>query len=468
MSGAEAGRELLAKVVEALAPQGLHQVELYRKTGRTRRCDLGPGGMVAGLHREEGWAVRASSGSASLFCCAAGALRPERSQRQWPAADGYPLVLPAAMPAPVGDRERSRGGGPPQGFDVPVAVEHEARALLEAIARELARELPQARLLRAAVEDGESRSEIVSTEGIAASGRHRLAQLRLEVGQGDTLVRELAAARSLRDFNPVSLVRRLVDRIHIRVSGMVPEPDRAELVLAPAVAARLLASLVPAFVSPEPDRCFESYGAGGAGSGSSGSSGGSSGSRASGGSDRIRIGSSCVAIEDDGALPQGAFASEIDGEGLATGRTVLVEDGFLVGTLAPPIREDSGPRWGTMRRPSYRDLPLPGPSHLYLRPDRGQPPAALVAGLARGYYLVETQDGGWFDLDADQFRLGVGGFAVRGGRAERPVTGAVLSGKISSLWRGIAAVGRDLTLVPASSMLGAPTVVAQGIALEPA
>ena len=58
------------------------------------------------------------------------------------------------------------------------------------------------------------------------------------------------------------------------------------------------------------------------------------------------------------------------------------------------------------------------------------------------------------------------GFAVDGGRAVAPVGGAVLTGGISALLRGVAAVGRDLAFFPLDGMIGAPSLLLTGLELQ--
>ena len=87
----------------------------------------------------------------------------------------------------------------------------------------------------------------------------------------------------------------------------------------------------------------------------------------------------------------------VDGEGYPTREVVLVEEGALRQPLrswrqaSPPDRAV-----GCIRRPSWRDLPRIGCSHLYLRSDPETPAADLLSSVARGYYLVDTTGGGHF------------------------------------------------------------------------
>jgi predicted Zn-dependent protease len=155
---------------------------------------------------------------------------------------------------------------------------------------------------------------------------------------------------------------------------------------------------------------------------------------------------------------------------MPTGRTLLVEQGELRSPLGsvPADRRTGDRGFGCVRRPSYRDLPGVAPSHLFIEPDRRSPAGALLAGMARGYYLLETQGPGHFDLEADSFALMVGGFAVRAGRPTSAVTGARLAGKISRLLMGVQAVARDLAFAPIAGLLGSPSLLVEGLEINAA
>ena len=59
--GGELTDESLARsVVDCLTGRGLNEVEVYLKSGRSRRFEIGPQGRVASSSQEEGWAVAPS------------------------------------------------------------------------------------------------------------------------------------------------------------------------------------------------------------------------------------------------------------------------------------------------------------------------------------------------------------------------------------------------------------------------
>ena len=215
------------------------------------------------------------------------------------------------------------------------------------------------------------------------------------------------------------------------------------MLLAPGVAARMLAGLLPLLVGPGP------------------------GSRLIGA--RGRFGSERVTLIDNGRLAGGAFEAPVDGEGVPTREVVLVEEGIFRQPLLAWWQEGAahGETSGCTRRPGWRDLPMPGPTHLYLKPEpKNRRSRRSSAPSPQGYYLIDATGPGRFDLAADRFALPVCGFAVEAGRATAPVPGAWLCGGIGTFLNGIVGVGRDLTFHPLDGMIGSPTLLVTGLELR--
>lgn len=437
----------LADVLAGLARAGFEEAEVYAKRGRSRRVVHAPGTRAAGFHEERGWAVRASTRRASLFAAGTGAPPPDGP---WPEPDGRPLRLPD--PAAAGRRAPWRE--PPE-LEAPLAGEAEGDRLLAAIGEELARELPGARLVAATLEDGSSESRIASSRGVEARWRSRVAVLHLEAVLPPAVVVLDLAARSARGFAPGAVARRLADRLAVAAAGPpagFAARDRGELVLAPPLAARLLAALVPYLVGPRAaDRVAALR------------------------DRRGRIGSPALTVLDDGRLTGGLLEAPVDGEGLATRAVPLVEEGVFRQPLLAwhearggDARHGDARPTGCSRRPSWRDLPRPGPTHLYLASAPAVPAADLLAALARGYYLLDAAGPVTLDLDENVFSVPVAGYAIQSGRAVAPAGGLVLAGPVGALLRGVQAVARDLSFVPADGLVGAPTVLVTGLELRPA
>jgi predicted Zn-dependent protease len=425
----------LDEVLRSLLRRHLTDAEVYTKRGRSRRLERTPVTETSSSSQERAWAVRAGNRRGSFFAAATGDPVPGGP---WPdPVAGLSLELPEPQPVPAWN--------PPADLDAPLIGEREGLRLLESLGRELENELPKARLLRAVLEDGSSEAELANSRGLQVSTRQRIATLYLEAagpGHPAPTASLYVAAREPHGFHPTALARRLADRLAVSASGAPPERDSGEFLLAPVVAARLLAGLLPLLVGPGP------------------------GSRLIGA--RGRFGSERVTLIDNGRFPGGAFEAPVDGEGVPTREVVLVEEGLFRQPLLAWWQEGAaqGETCGCARRPGWRDLPSPGPTHLYLKPDPRTPVASLLGAVAQGYYLIDATGPGRFDLAGDRFALPVCGFAVESGRASAPVAGAWLHGGIGTFLKGIVGVGRDLTFHPLDGMIGAPTVLVSGLELR--
>jgi predicted Zn-dependent protease len=424
----------LDEVLRALLKRHLTDAEVYVKRGRSRRLERTSVTETSGVSQERAWAVRAGNRRGSFFAAATGEPLPGGPWPEPTPGQSLELPEPAAVPA----------WAPPADLDTPLIGEREGLRLLESLGRELEKELPGARPLRAVLEDGSSEAELANSRGLRASVRQRIATLHMEAagpGRPAPTASLYVAAREPRQFHPTALARRLADRLAVAAAGAPPERDGGEFLLAPAVAAHLLAGLVPLLVGP------------------------GSGARLVGA--RGRFGAERVTLIDNGRFPGGALESPVDGEGVATREVVLVEEGVFRQPLLAWWQEGAaeGEPSGCTRRAGWRDVPAPGPTHLYLKPEPRTAVASLLGSVAQGYYLIDVTGAGRFDLAADRFALPVCGFAVQSGRASAPVSGAWLCGGVGAFLRGIGGVGRDLTFHPLDGMIGAPTVLATGLEL---
>jgi predicted Zn-dependent protease len=175
-----------------------------------------------------------------------------------------------------------------------------------------------------------------------------------------------------------------------------------------------------------------------------------------------------VSILDNGRFPDGLLSAPVDGEGVATREVALIEDGvFRQPLLAwwqarPPFDRYSG----CSRRDSWRDLPRPGATHLYVKPRGENSVAMLLAAVARGYYLLDTTGPVRLDLEAERFRVPICGFAITGGRATQPMAGAWLHGSVGGFLRSITGIGRDLLFYALDGMIGSPSLLVTGLELR--
>ncbi len=454
-----AGDAAAAEVLRELVRRGLAEAEVLTKRGRSRRLAIELGTETSAFSQERAWAVRASSRRASFFAAGAGDLPageggPGSPGGPWPEATGRPFCLPDPEAVPPWTQ--------PSDIEAPLIGESEGLRLLASLGSELAAELPGARLLHASLEDGSSEGELASSRGLRVAFRRRLATLRVEAagpGHPGTGAALYLAAREARRFHPKALARRLADRLSVAAEGTPPGQGAAggkggsgkhggEILLAPEVASALLAALLPLLVGP------------------------GAVARVSALRDRRgRIGSERLTIVDNGRLPGGALECPVDGEGMPCRETVLVEEGVFRQPLLAWWQVDGaapGAASGCCRRASWRDLPAPGPTHLYVHPDPKLSVAALLADVRSGHYLIDATGPARLAAEGDRFELPVCGFAVEAGRATAPIASAHLCGTAAALFKGIAAAARDLSFLPLDGMLGSPPLLVTGLELRAA
>jgi TldD protein len=168
---------------------------------------------------------------------------------------------------------------------------------------------------------------------------------------------------------------------------------------------------------------------------------------------------------DDGTLEHRWGSLNVDDEGEAAKRTVLIENGVLKAYLADRIgaRQVGVPQTGSGRRESYKFAPVSRMRNTYI--DNGpHSPEEIIASVEYGLY-AKKMGGGSVDPSTGEFNFAVQeGYIVRDGKIAEPVRGATLIGKGYEILPRISMVGNDLEF--AAGMCGAssgwvPTTVGQ-------
>ena len=160
-----------------------------------------------------------------------------------------------------------------------------------------------------------------------------------------------------------------------------------------------------------------------------------------------RVAAPGVTVVDDGTLPGRRGSLNVDDEGTPSQRTVLIEDGMLVGYLQDRLnaRLMGMQPTGNGRRESYAHLPMPRMTNTYmLAGDRD--PAEIVASLKRGLYATNF-GGGQVDITSGKFVFSASeAFWVENGKIQYPVKGATLIGNGPDAMTRVSMIGRDLEL----------------------
>jgi len=154
-----------------------------------------------------------------------------------------------------------------------------------------------------------------------------------------------------------------------------------------------------------------------------------------------------VTIVDSGLVPWSRGSFRVDDEGTPAQRTVLVEDGVLVGYLWDRLNgmlTGNAPT-GNGRRTSYRDYPLCRMTNTWIEPG---PLAseALVADVKRGLYCKRLGGGSVNPADGNFSFQVTEGWMIEDGKLTHPVRNATLTGNGNDAMLRIDGVASDLAI----------------------
>jgi TldD protein len=168
-----------------------------------------------------------------------------------------------------------------------------------------------------------------------------------------------------------------------------------------------------------------------------------------------RIAAPGVTVVDDGTLPDRRGSITVDDEGTPSGRTVLIEDGILVGFLQDRqnARLMGVAPTGNGRRQSHAHTPMPRMTNtVMLGGDRD--PGEILASVKRGIYGVNFS-GGQVDITNGKFVFGMSeAYLVEDGKVVAPVKGAMLIGSGPEALTRVSMIGNDLALDPGIGTCG--------------
>jgi PmbA protein len=161
-----------------------------------------------------------------------------------------------------------------------------------------------------------------------------------------------------------------------------------------------------------------------------------------------------IGLIDDGRLPGGLGSRPFDGEGVATRRTPLVEEGVLRGYLLESYtaRRLGMQTTGNGARP-LRGALEPGPSSLFIE-GGDEAPDAIVGRTERGLLVTDLLGFGFNPVTGDYSR-GVAGLWIEDGEAKHAVQEVTVAGNLLEMLSDVDAVGSDLTFFGGT---GAPTL----------
>jgi len=399
--------------------------ELYVKESLAREIRESPGGREEIERVETGLAARWDDGEGVRFAAASSPKLLASAidvVRHLPGAKTrMPELPPAAPPA------------------AEISAAEPGELSFENLGQQLAAESRgQGRLLSLTMASAEIREQLVNGRGFEGV-RSRRSGYGMARAAGLAGERRLTAdyVFPLEPSVPELLERTaaaLADRISIPLKGRASPFARGELLLAPPVAAALIAATLPLFCGGRHrllvSRKYLDRGA--------------------------RFGAAGFSWIDDAAneLP-------FDAEGVRVSRREVISDGvFQLRLHDLSSARDCGERpTGNAVRTSYRTPPRPGSERFFVAALRSTPAAELLSMLSRGLVATSAAAPPRVDLEADSFRIEIEGWAVAAGKARSPVARAVVEGRLSEFWRHLMAGGDDLQFFPLGGLVGSPSLL---------
>ncbi len=160
-----------------------------------------------------------------------------------------------------------------------------------------------------------------------------------------------------------------------------------------------------------------------------------------------RVAAKGVTVLDDGTLPDRRGSLNIDDEGCASQRNVLIEDGILKGYIQDALnaRLMKVAPTGNGRRESYAHMPMPRMTNTYmLGGDRD--PQEIIASIRKGLYATNF-GGGQVDITSGKFVFSASeAFWVEDGKIQYPVKGATIIGNGPDALTRVSMIGNDMAL----------------------
>jgi TldD protein len=168
-----------------------------------------------------------------------------------------------------------------------------------------------------------------------------------------------------------------------------------------------------------------------------------------------RVAAPGVTVFDDGTLAGRRGSLTIDDEGTPTERTILIEDGILVGYMHDRMsaRLMGLTATGNGRRQSYAHMPMPRMTNTAMM-GGSTPREEMIASTKRGLYCANF-GGGQVDITNGKFVFQcTEAYLIEDGKITTPVKGATLIGDGPSALTRVTMIGDDFDFDPGVGVCG--------------
>ena len=175
-----------------------------------------------------------------------------------------------------------------------------------------------------------------------------------------------------------------------------------------------------------------------------------------------KLGSDLVTFYDDGTLEGSFGAFKYDDEGVASHKTLLINDGVVSGLMhnRETAQKFNVEPTGNARAEDFRVEPIIRMRCTYMSP-RDQTLEELLEGVKSGYYFKSFR-GGQASLDGT-FQVGIQeGYEIIKGEIGAPVRNASISGNTLETLHKVNGVGRDFFVDPGRCGKGQTAFICDG------
>lgn len=280
--------------------------------------------------------------------------------------------------------------------------------------------------------DGSVEVAIASTTGIRATTRRTSAYLSVSAIAGDGGDSQTGSGftvgRAFADLDPDRAAADAVDRAVRMLGAGKARSGRCTVVFDPRVVSTVL-SVVSAALSGEAMVKGRSFFAGRVGE---------------------PVAVPAVTLVDDPTDARAYGAARYDGEGLATRRNVLIEDGVLRGFVFDTVsaRRAGTVSTGSAVRGGFAGTPGAGCRAVQLRPGQ-RDQAAILAEVGEALYVQSiTGVHSGVNVVSGDFSVGAEGLMVRGGELAEPVREVTVAGTLQRMLQSVLHVGGDVEWLP--------------------
>lgn len=226
-----------------------------------------------------------------------------------------------------------------------------------------------------------------------------------------------------KDIDPSALGRGAAEKAVRKLGAKSIKTQQAAIILEPYIATQFLSVIAPA-LSAEAVQKGRSLFAGKTGQ---------------------QVASQRMSVIDDGAKPGGIASAPFDGEGVPTGKTILIKDGILQGFLhnTYTAAKESVVSTGNATRGSFKSTPEVGTTNFYIEPGTTEP-AELIKNVPTGLLITEVMGMHTANPISGDFSLGAAGIWIENGQFTQPVRGVAIAGNILDFLTHIDEIGSDL------------------------